>query len=113
MTYPTDELTVEPAGAANYHTNMVAFGPDGWLYFSQGAMTNSGVVGLDAYDLAWLKELPHPSDLPGMNITLAGEVFDTGDPFEPRRRAATAAFAPFGDSRAPTRSSRQRCRAPR
>jgi glucose/arabinose dehydrogenase len=30
-------------GHGNYHTNMVAVGPDGWLYFSQGAMTNSGV----------------------------------------------------------------------
>jgi glucose/arabinose dehydrogenase len=88
-------------GRGNYHTNMVAVGPDGWLYFSQGAMTNSGVVGLDAYDLAWLKQLPHPCDLPGMDITLAGEVFDSSDPFEPGGRAATAAFAPFGDSSAP------------
>jgi glucose/arabinose dehydrogenase len=85
-------------GRGNYHTNMVAVGPDGWLYFSQGAMTNSGVVGLDAYDLAWLKQLPHPCDLPGFDITLAGELFDTSDPFEPGRRATTAAFAPFGDS---------------
>ena len=35
-------------GPGNYHTNMVAFGPDGKLYFSQGAMTNTGIVGLDA-----------------------------------------------------------------
>ena len=74
-------------GRGNYHTNMVAVGPDGWLYFSQGAMTNSGVVGLDAYDLAWLKQLPHPSDLPGFDIALAGEVFDTSDPFAPGQRA--------------------------
>src|ERR1041385_738991 len=59
----------ELPGRGNYHTNMVAVGPDGWLYFSQGAMTNSGVVGLDAYDLAWLKQLPHPCDLPGLDIT--------------------------------------------
>src|ERR1700744_253834 len=43
-------------GRGNYHTNMVAVGPGEWLYFSQGAMTNSGVVGLDAYELAWLKQ---------------------------------------------------------
>ena len=60
-------------GHGNYHTNMVAVGPDGWLYFSQGAMTNSGVVGLDAYDLAWLKQLPHPFDPPGFDIVLAGK----------------------------------------
>jgi glucose/arabinose dehydrogenase len=84
-------------GRGNYHLNMIAVGPDGWLYFSQGAMTNSGVVGLDAYDLAWLKQLPHPCDLPGLDITLAGEVFDTPDPFEPGSRTTTAAFSPFGD----------------
>ena len=36
-------------GPGNYHTNMVTFGPDGWLYMSQGAMTNTGIIGLDAY----------------------------------------------------------------
>jgi glucose/arabinose dehydrogenase len=88
-------------GRGNYHTNMVAIGPDGWLYFSQGAMTNSGVVGLDAYDLAWLKQLPHPFDLPGFDIALAGEVFPTSDPFSPGGSATTAAFSPFGKAEAP------------
>ena len=74
-------------GRGNYHTNMIAVGPDGWLYFSQGAMTNSGVVGLDAYDLAWLKTLPHPFDVPGYDIALAGQTFETDDPLAagPRR----------------------------
>ena len=31
-------------GLGNNHTNMVAVGPDGRFYFSQGAMTNSGIV---------------------------------------------------------------------
>lgn len=87
-------------GRGNYHTNMVAVGPDGWLYFSQGAMTNSGVVGLDAYDLAWLKQLPHPCDLPGFDIELTGEVFETADPFKPDHHALTGAFAGFGESQA-------------
>ena len=73
-------------GRGNYHTNMVAVGPDGWLYFSQGAMTNSGVVGLDAYEIAWLKQLPHPFDLPGFDIVLAGETFTTSDPVSPNYR---------------------------
>jgi glucose/arabinose dehydrogenase len=87
-------------GRGNYHTNMVAVGPDGWLYFSQGAMTNSGVVGLDAYDLAWLKQLPHPCDRPGFDIELTGEVFETPDPFDPDKRALTGAFAGFGQTQA-------------
>jgi glucose/arabinose dehydrogenase len=46
-------------GLGNYHTNMAVVGPDGKLYFAQGAATNSGVVGLDAHDLGWLRRLPH------------------------------------------------------
>src|SRR5204863_6992747 len=58
-------------GPGNYHTNMVAFGPDGKLYFSQGAMTNTGIVGLDAYDLGWLRRLPHAHDCPGVRRSAA------------------------------------------
>ena len=82
---------------------MIAVGPDGWLYFGQGAMTNSGVVGLDAYDLAWLKALPHPFDVPGYDIELAGQTFETADPTAVGRpaRTTTAAFAPFGNASSP------------
>lgn len=84
-------------GHGNYHTNTVAVGPDGWLYWGQGAMTNLGIVGLDAYDLAWLKQLPHPHDVPGMDVVLAGVNVETADPLEgPDARAVTGAFAPFG-----------------
>ncbi|HYE27179.1 MAG TPA: hypothetical protein VEA61_02945 [Allosphingosinicella sp.] len=91
-----------PAGG-NYHTNMAVAGPDGWLYFGQGAMTNSGVVGLDAVDLAWLRRLQHPVDIPGYDIVLAGLTFATGDPRseDEAATAVTAGFAPFGDAAAP------------
>lgn len=81
----------------NYHVNTVAVGPDGWLYWGQGAMTNLGIVGLDAYDLAWLKQLPHPHDVPGMDVVLTGFNAETADPLEgPDVRAVTGAFVPFG-----------------
>lgn len=85
-------------GPGNYHTNMVAFGPDGKLYFSQGAMTNTGIVGLDAYEVGWLRRLPHAHDLPGYNIAVAGVNVETANPLrdEPGARAHTAAFVPFG-----------------
>lgn len=57
-------------GGGNYHTNHVAFDNDGWMYFGQGALTNSGIVGPDSLDLSWLKKLDHPHDLPGIDITL-------------------------------------------
>jgi glucose/arabinose dehydrogenase len=85
-------------GPGNYQTNMVAIGPDRWLYFGQGAMTNSGIVGLDAYEVGWLGRLPHAHDIPGYDVILAGVNAETADPIreDPRARAVTGAFSPFG-----------------
>jgi glucose/arabinose dehydrogenase len=85
-------------GPGNYHTNMVAFGPDDKLYFSQGAMTNTGIIGLDAYELGWLRRLPHGHDLPGYDLVLNGVNVETRDPLrsESNARTQTGAFAPFG-----------------
>jgi sugar lactone lactonase YvrE len=84
-------------GPGNYQTNMVAFGPDGKLYFSQGAMTNTGVIGLDAYDLGWLRLLPHAHDVPGLEIVVAFAAFATDDPRAGGTgHAVTGPFADFG-----------------
>ncbi len=98
---PDGQLTVildNLPGPGNYHTNMVAFGPDGKLYFSQGAMTNTGIVGLDAYELGWLRRLPHAHDLPGHDVVLAGVNVRTANPLsaEPGAQTETGAFVPFG-----------------
>lgn len=97
-------------GPGNYHTNMVAFGPDGKLYFSQGAMTNTGIVGLDAYELGWLRRLPHAHDLPCYDIVLAGVNVETANPLsdESGDRARTGAFAPFGTPGEPGQRIRAR-----
>jgi glucose/arabinose dehydrogenase len=90
-------------GPGNYHTNMLAFGPDGKLYFSQGAMTNLGIIGLDAYELGWLQRLPHAHDLPGYDVVLAGLNAETPDPLseDSDARTTTGAFASFGASTEP------------
>lgn len=89
-------------GPGNYHTNMVVPGPDGKLYFSQGALTNLGIVGLDAYELGWLRRLPHGHDIPGLAVELRGVVVETEDPLDddPAARARTGAFSPFGSAHA-------------
>jgi glucose/arabinose dehydrogenase len=90
-------------GPGNYHTNMALVGPDGKLYFSQGAMTNTGIIGLDAYELGWLRRLPHAHDTPGFDITLAGVNVETPDPLrgEPGAQARTGAFVAFGTETRP------------
>jgi glucose/arabinose dehydrogenase len=87
-------------GPGNYHTNMLAFGRDRKLYFSQGAMTNTGIIGLDAYDLGWLRRLPHGYDLPGYDIVLNGVNVETPNPLsrDQNATALTGAFVPFGES---------------
>jgi glucose/arabinose dehydrogenase len=86
----------------NYHTNMVVPAPDGKkLYFSQGAMTNSGIVGLDSCDLAWLQEVEHRCDIPGLDITISHFEAESADPRgSGNAEVKTSGFAPFGTSTA-------------
>ncbi|HEX4812614.1 MAG TPA: hypothetical protein VFV66_07650, partial [Nonomuraea sp.] len=83
-------------GPGNYHTNMPVVGPDRKLYFSQGAMSNLGVIGLDAYELGWLKRLPHAHDVPGLDVALTGVNVTTPDPLTDATETETGAFVPFG-----------------
>jgi glucose/arabinose dehydrogenase len=106
-------------GFGNYQTNMAIPGPDGKLYFSQGAMTNSGVIGLDSYDMAWLRAVPHACDIPGYDVALTGFNAETADPRTgPGKRALTGSLSPFGvpvsrgqkiAGRVPCTSSVMRC----
>lgn len=87
------------------HLNMAVVGPDGKLYFSQGAMTNLGIAGLDAYEVGWLRRLPHGHDVPGFEVTLAGVNVATPDPTAGSgdAEAVTGAFVPFGTPTEPGR----------
>jgi glucose/arabinose dehydrogenase len=99
-------------GYGDYQTNMVVAGPDGWLYFSQGAASNLGVAGLDTYDLGWVKDLPREADAPGLSVVVSGAEFETPDPRNPGRRARTGVFAPFGTTPGARRlKGRVRCTA--
>ncbi|MEN9866687.1 MAG: hypothetical protein RL748_2277 [Pseudomonadota bacterium] len=81
-------------GFGNYHTNMVAIGPDGKMYFGQGAMTNSGIIGADSDVLAWLREVRHHPDIPGYDITLGSQSATVQD--EHGNALTTGGFAAFG-----------------
>jgi glucose/arabinose dehydrogenase len=85
-------------GPGNYHLNMAVEGPDGLLYFSVGAMTNMGIVGLDSYEIGWLARLPHAHDVPGYDIVVGGQAVETPDPLHGGGTARTGAFAPFGSA---------------
>jgi glucose/arabinose dehydrogenase len=90
-------------GPGNYHTNMVAFGHDNKMYFSQGAMTNTGIIGLDAYELGWLRRLPQAHDIPGYDLVLVGTDVETDNPLGNKKweRTKTGAFVSFGSPTQP------------
>src|SRR5437762_4965118 len=65
----TPFITNLPTG--DHPTEQLAF-KDGWIYWSQGSTTNSGVVGLDNGGGQ------NQSDIPCQDITLSQNVFDSG-----------------------------------
>jgi glucose/arabinose dehydrogenase len=82
----------------DHPNNQIAFSPDGKrLFFGTGAATNTGVVGLDNYAFGWVSNIPSVADIPGKNITLIGQNFETPNPItaEPNDNATTGAFVPF------------------
>lgn len=82
----------------DHHTNGPGIGPDGWLYFTQGTATNSGVVGVDSAEFGWLTRYPKFHDIPGGDITLAGVNFKSANPLteDKNDEAVTGAYLPFG-----------------
>lgn len=81
----------------DHHTNGPVVGPDGWVYFSQGVATNSGVVGEDSAKFGWLKRFPEFHDVACQDIVLSGENYQTANPLaEEGGKVRTGAFVPFG-----------------
>jgi hypothetical protein len=70
------------------------------LYFGVGAVTNSGVVGLDNWE--WVQDYPEVHDIPWVPTHLKGFRFDSPNPFSglfgPADIAVTAPFQPFNVS---------------
>ena len=75
-------ITNLPTG--DHPTEQLAFRGDGWIYWSQGSTTNSGVVGLDNGGGQ------NQSDIPCRDITLSQNVFSSGN------GVATSGYSPFG-----------------
>jgi glucose/arabinose dehydrogenase len=81
----------------DHKNNNVIAGPDGKVYFAQGTVTNTGIVGLDNWVL-WGRFFPGPRDVPCQDITLNGVNVTTADPrsLVPFQRVQTGAYSPLG-----------------
>src|SRR5438874_3794215 len=80
----TPFITDLPTG--DHPTEQLAF-KGGWIYWSQGSTTNSGVVGRDNGGGT------NQSDIPCQDITLSQNVFDSGGGIK------TSGYSPFGVQR--------------
>lgn len=82
----------------DHHTNAPVVGPDGKVYFAQGTMTNSAVVGEDNAQFGWLKRFPAEHDIPCQDVTLRGVNYTTSDALHPGsgKQVSTGAFSAFG-----------------
>jgi glucose/arabinose dehydrogenase len=90
-------------GRGDHHTNGPVIGPDGWLYFGQGAVTNSGVVGPDNVFFGWMLARPKLHDIPGLDVVLRGENYRSEPvlPPIPLKVVKTGGFVPFGTETQP------------
>jgi glucose/arabinose dehydrogenase len=86
------------ASLGDHSNNQLCAGLDGLIYFGQGSATNSGVVGEDNFAFGWPKKHPEVCEIPGRDIVLRGQEFESGDPRNKEKQAKvkTSAFQPFG-----------------
>lgn len=80
----------------DFSNSRIAIGTDGCLYFGQGTATNSGVVGADNSN--WVVNHPYFNDLPGQDITLYGENYESKSLLSPAcgEIVSTGAFSYYG-----------------
>jgi glucose/arabinose dehydrogenase len=83
-------------------TDIVVHPTTGRLFFGMGSATNSGVVGLDDWQIGWVQRHPEFCDQPATNLRLLGYKFFTPNPnagiFGGADNVGTGPFQPFGSS---------------
>jgi glucose/arabinose dehydrogenase len=80
-------------------TDIAVHPGDGRLYFGVGPATNSGLVGIDDWEIGWLKKHPNVCDISPVDLKLYGLKFVSHNPFAGFFGGATTAvtgpFQPF------------------
>lgn len=91
----TDLVTGLPA-YGDHHTNHIVV-HDGKVYFGQGTVTNSGIVGKDNLVIfGWLAKHSDGHDTPAHDVRLSDHVYKSINPLNPLKRVETGAYQPLG-----------------
>jgi glucose/arabinose dehydrogenase len=92
-------LVASLPAAGDFGMGDIAVDDSGRLYFSVGSATNSGVVGLDNWDIGWVRDNPDFCDLPAVPLKLQGYRFNSDNPlaglFSGADIAVTGPYQPF------------------
>lgn len=92
----TDVVTDLP-GRGDHQANHPVLGPDGFLYWGQGTVTNLGVVGADNFSYEWLPLFPQEHDVPAGDLTLTGHNLRYHDVLgDATNSVECGPFLPFG-----------------
>ncbi|HEX2256257.1 MAG TPA: PQQ-dependent sugar dehydrogenase [Afifellaceae bacterium] len=95
------DLVADLTSYGDHHTNHIVV-KDGLVYFGQGTVTNSGVVGPDnLVEYGWLIGHRQGHDVPLYDVVLSGASFRSRDPFNPLRHVETGPFLPIGEPAKP------------
>lgn len=97
---PTTIVGDLPAQGDHGVTDLAINPTNGRLYFGVGSATNSGVVGLDNWEVGWVAKYPDFSDIPALDYRLTPARFTSPNPraglFGGSEIAVTSAYQPFG-----------------
>lgn len=95
------DLITDLPSFGDHHTNHIVIDGDD-VYFGQGTVTNSAVVGPEnLYEYGWLISRRKGHDVPPFDVVLSGANFRSRNAFNPLAHTETGPFLPFGETCTP------------
>jgi glucose/arabinose dehydrogenase len=76
----------------------LSIGPDGRIYFGVGSVSNTAVPDVSDYGIGWIRDMPQLHEIPGQNIKLTGQNFESHNFLDPNSndKVITGGFSTFG-----------------
>ena len=90
------DLVEDLPAYGDHHTNHMVL-KDGKVYFGQGTVTNTGVIGVDSLAIfGWLAKHPEGHDTPAHDVVLNGRNYKSLNPLKPIETVETGPYLPLG-----------------